>query len=173
MLIKPDVLLTSTVPVAVFILGVAAGLEVMSYRMLLVMSVISFGVLVASYGEIDINWIGVVYQMGGVVAEALRLIFMEILVKRKGRKLNPISIMYYVSPCRCVINSLKLYNIFFHCMLKRLVVFVHANQICKFFVVLSACSSHGFFWRCQRWMLRGHGVFNLSCSRSTLSVLLL
>lgn len=92
-------------PVAVFILGVAAGLEVMSCRMLLIMSLISFGVLVASYGEININWIGVVYQMGGVVGEALRLIFMEILVKRKGIKLNPISVMYYVSPCRHVLSS--------------------------------------------------------------------
>ncbi|KAK6132553.1 hypothetical protein DH2020_033655 [Rehmannia glutinosa] len=85
--------------VAVFVLGVLAGLEVMSCRMLLIMSVISFGVLVASYGEISISWIGVVYQMGGVVGEALRLIFMEIFVKRKGLKLNPISMMYYVSPC--------------------------------------------------------------------------
>nr|GEX82992.1 probable sugar phosphate/phosphate translocator At3g14410 [Tanacetum cinerariifolium] len=92
-------MLKAVMPVAVFILGVAAGLEVMSIRMLLIMSVISFGVLVASYGEININWVGVVYQMGGVVGEALRLIFMEILVKRKGLKLNPISMMYYVSPC--------------------------------------------------------------------------
>ncbi|XP_015888345.2 probable sugar phosphate/phosphate translocator At3g14410 [Ziziphus jujuba] len=92
-------MLKAIMPVAVFILGVAAGLEVMSCRMLLIMSVISFGVLVASYGEINISWIGVVYQMGGVIGEALRLIFMEILVKRKGLKLNPISVMYYVSPC--------------------------------------------------------------------------
>lgn len=92
-------MLKAIMPVAVFILGVAAGLEVMSCRMLLIMSVISFGVVIASYGEISINWIGVVYQMGGVAGEALRLIFMEILVKRKGIKLNPISIMYYVSPC--------------------------------------------------------------------------
>lgn len=92
-------MLKAIMPVAVFILGVAVGLEVMSCRMLLIMSVISFGVVIASYGEISINWIGVVYQMGGVVGEALRLIFMEILVKRKGIKLNPISIMYYVSPC--------------------------------------------------------------------------
>ncbi|KVH93192.1 hypothetical protein Ccrd_004758 [Cynara cardunculus var. scolymus] len=77
-------MLKAIMPVAVFILGVAAGLEAMSCSMLLIMSVISFGVLVASYGEIDINWVGVVYQMGGVVGEALRLIFMEILVKRKG-----------------------------------------------------------------------------------------
>ena len=96
--------MTFVVPVAVFVLGVAAGLEIMNCRMLLVMSVISFGVLVASYGEIDINWVGVVYQMGGVVGEALRLIFMEIFVKRKGLKLNPISVMYYVSPCRYTVS---------------------------------------------------------------------
>ncbi|RWW06429.1 hypothetical protein BHE74_00015977 [Ensete ventricosum] len=64
------------------------------------MSVISVGVVVASYGEITISWIGVVYQMGGVVGEALRLIFMEIFVKKKGVRLNSISMMYYVSPCR-------------------------------------------------------------------------
>lgn len=92
-------MLKAIMPVAVFILGVAVGLEMMSCRMLLIMSVISFGVVIASYGEININWVGVVYQMGGVVGEALRLIFMEIFVKRKGLKLNPISIMYYVSPC--------------------------------------------------------------------------
>ncbi|CAH1450057.1 unnamed protein product [Lactuca virosa] len=92
-------MLKAVMPVAVFILGVAAGLEVMNTRMLMIMCLISFGVLVASYGEISINWVGVVYQMGGVVGEALRLIFMEILVKRKGLKLNPISMMYYVSPC--------------------------------------------------------------------------
>ncbi|KAJ6301589.1 hypothetical protein OIU77_015821 [Salix suchowensis] len=92
-------MLKAIMPVAVFVLGVAAGLEMMNCRMLFIMSVISFGVLVASYGEININWIGVVYQMGGVVGEALRLIFMEILVKRKGLKLNPVSVMYYVSPC--------------------------------------------------------------------------
>ncbi|KAF8046603.1 hypothetical protein N665_3590s0004 [Sinapis alba] len=95
-------MLKAIMPVAVFVLGVAAGLEMMSCRMLLIMSIISFGVLVASYGELNINWIGVVYQMGGVVGEALRLIFMEILVKRKGVKLNPISLMYYVSPCSAV-----------------------------------------------------------------------
>ncbi|XP_058097681.1 probable sugar phosphate/phosphate translocator At3g14410 [Magnolia sinica] len=92
-------MLKAIMPVAVFILGVAAGLEVMSCRMLFIMSVISFGVLVASYGEINVNWVGVVYQMGGVVGEALRLIFMEIFVKKKGVRLNPISVMYYVSPC--------------------------------------------------------------------------
>ncbi|CAA7013887.1 unnamed protein product [Microthlaspi erraticum] len=95
-------MLKAIMPVAVFILGVSVGLEIMSSRMLLIMSVISFGVLIASYGELNIIWIGVVYQMGGIVAEALRLILMEILVKRKGIKLNPISLMYYMSPCSAI-----------------------------------------------------------------------
>lgn len=92
-------MLKAIMPVAVFLLGAAAGLEVMNCRMLLIMSVISVGVIVASYGEVTVSWIGVVYQMGGVVGEALRLIFMEIFVKRKGVRLNSISMMYYVSPC--------------------------------------------------------------------------
>ncbi|KAH7654315.1 Glucose-6-phosphate/phosphate and phosphoenolpyruvate/phosphate antiporter domain-containing protein [Dioscorea alata] len=92
-------MLKAIMPVAVFILGTLVGLEVMSCRMLLIMSVISFGVIVASYGEVSVSWVGVVYQMGGVVGEALRLIFMEIFVKRKGVRLNSLSVMYYVSPC--------------------------------------------------------------------------
>ncbi|KAF3789721.1 putative sugar phosphate/phosphate translocator [Nymphaea thermarum] len=95
-------MLKAIMPVAVLLLGAAAGLEVLSCRMFMIMSLISFGVLVASYGEINISWVGVVYQMGGVVGEALRLIFMEILVKRKGLKLNPITLMYYVSPCSAI-----------------------------------------------------------------------
>lgn len=86
--------------------------------MFFIMSVISFGVLVASYGEIDVNWVGVVYQMGGVIGEAFRLIFMEIFVKKKGLRLNPISVMYYVSPCRyntpvktCSLSHLQIYLI--------------------------------------------------------------
>ncbi|XP_020580514.1 probable sugar phosphate/phosphate translocator At3g14410 isoform X1 [Phalaenopsis equestris] len=92
-------MLKAVMPVAVFILGAAAGLEVLSCRMFLIMSVISLGVIIASYGEVTVSWVGVVYQMGGVVGEALRLIFMEIFVKRKGIRLNSISVMYYVSPC--------------------------------------------------------------------------
>jgi drug/metabolite transporter (DMT)-like permease len=104
MLIK--MLIDPSVPVAVFLLGAAFGLEEMSYKMLAIMSVISVGVIVASIGEITINWVGVVYQMGGVVAEALRLIFIEIFLKKKGVKLNLISMMYYVSPCRYLIHML-------------------------------------------------------------------
>lgn len=93
------------VPVAVFLLGAAFGLEELSLKMMGTMSVISGGVLIASYGEVNFNWIGVVYMMGGVVGEAFRLIFIELLLKRKGLKMDPITMMYYVSPCRFVITK--------------------------------------------------------------------
>lgn len=59
--------------VAILVLGGVARLKLMSYsyRMLLIMFVISLSALVASYGEIDINWIRVVYQMGGIFGKAL------------------------------------------------------------------------------------------------------
>ncbi|KAJ3688731.1 hypothetical protein LUZ61_017895 [Rhynchospora tenuis] len=92
-------MLKAIMPVAVFLLGAAAGLEELSGRMFVIMSIISIGVVVASIGEVTIIWVGVVYQMGGVIAEALRLIFIEIFLKKKGVRLNLISMMYYVSPC--------------------------------------------------------------------------
>ncbi|KAH7387137.1 hypothetical protein KP509_16G007300 [Ceratopteris richardii] len=92
-------MLKAVMPVAVFLLGAAVGLESLSLQMFSIMSVISVGVLVASYGEIGFSWVGVVYQLGGVVGEAARLIFIEILLKRKGVKLSPLSMIYYISPC--------------------------------------------------------------------------
>ncbi|CAI9787779.1 unnamed protein product [Fraxinus pennsylvanica] len=86
-------MLKAIVSVVVFILSVVAGLEIMSYRMLLIMSVISFSVLIASYGKVNISWVGIFYQMEDVIGEVLRLIFMEILVKREGLKLNPVSVI--------------------------------------------------------------------------------
>lgn len=149
------------VPVAVFILGVAAGLEVMSYRMLLIMSVISFGVLVASYGEIEINWIGVVYQMGGVVGEALRLIFMEILVKRKGLKLNPISVMYYVSPCRHVLPLF--YYPGLHLYLTTNFFFFHSIELMPLLKIIFVCSAFCLFipWIfLEKPKMEAHGTWN-------------
>eukprot|EP00850_Spirogloea_muscicola_P010232 SM000059S18709 [mRNA] locus=s59:557798:561414:- [translate_table: standard] len=93
-------MLKAGMPVAVYFLGILVGLEALSGSMLGIMSLISGGVMVASYGEINFNSVGVVYQLSGIMAEAARLILAEILVKRKGLKLDPITMMYYVSPCR-------------------------------------------------------------------------
>eukprot|EP00897_Mesotaenium_endlicherianum_P005956 jgi/Mesen1/5389/ME000268S04586 len=74
----------------------------LSWRMLGIMCLISGGVVVASYGEINFDWVGVVYQLGGVVGEATRLILIEVLLKRKGFKFDPLTMMYHISPCSAV-----------------------------------------------------------------------
>jgi hypothetical protein len=45
-----------------------------------------------------IIWLGVVYQMSGVVAVALTTILNEIILKIKGVRLNLISMMFCVNP---------------------------------------------------------------------------
>jgi hypothetical protein len=83
-------------------------------KMLAIMYVISVGAIVASIDEITIDWVGVVYQMGGVVAEALRLIFIEIFLKKTGVKLNLISIARagILSICSSDLLTLKCWHYF-------------------------------------------------------------
>ncbi|GAQ90366.1 Nucleotide/sugar transporter family [Klebsormidium nitens] len=92
-------MLKALMPVAVFLVGVAFKVDVLRLDTLLNMAVISGGVLVASYGEIQFDVVGLVYQVGSVVSEALRLVLTQILLQRKGIKMDPITIMYYMSPC--------------------------------------------------------------------------
>jgi hypothetical protein len=42
--------------------------------------------------------VGVVYQCVSMVSEATRLTLVQLLLQRRGFKLNPITTMYYVSP---------------------------------------------------------------------------
>ncbi|KAI4962980.1 hypothetical protein ZWY2020_020564 [Hordeum vulgare] len=70
-------MLKAIMPVAVFLLGTAFGLEEMNCKMLGIMSVISVGVIVASVGEITISWVGVVYQMVDAFCLFIPWLFLE------------------------------------------------------------------------------------------------
>lgn len=96
------------VPVVVLLISAAVGLEDLTWRMLGIMCVISGGVLVASLGELRFSWAGVVYQLLGVVGESARLILAELLLKKRGLAMDPLSMMYYVGPARynpCVLTA--------------------------------------------------------------------
>jgi len=64
------------------------------------MVLVSIGVVISSYGEIHFNVIGTIYQVTGIVAEALRLVLTQVLLQKKGLTLNPITSLYYIAPCR-------------------------------------------------------------------------
>lgn len=92
-------MLKATMPVAVFIVGCGFGTEQYNSSRLLNMVVIAIGVAIASYGEINFVVIGVVLQMASVATESTRLTLVQILLQRRGIKLNPITTLYLIAPC--------------------------------------------------------------------------
>lgn len=89
-----------TVPVATFLTAVIWGTEKLRCDVFSNMVLVSVGVVISSYGEIHFNVIGTVYQVTGIIAEALRLVLTQVLLQKKGLTLNPITSLYYIAPCR-------------------------------------------------------------------------
>lgn len=87
-------------PVATFLVAVFCGTDVPRCDVFLNMVLISVGVAVSSYGEIHFNMTGTIYQVMGIVAEALRLVLTQVLLQKKGLTLNPVTTLYYIAPCR-------------------------------------------------------------------------
>jgi len=66
---------------------------------MMIMTVITIGVSIASYGELAFVLTGVLFQLSSIVTESNRIVLVQILLQSKGVKLNPITSMYYISPC--------------------------------------------------------------------------
>ncbi|XP_019422199.1 PREDICTED: probable sugar phosphate/phosphate translocator At3g17430 [Lupinus angustifolius] len=95
-------MLKALMPVATFLTAVSWGTEKLRCDVFWNMVLVSVGVVVSSYGEIHFNVIGTVYQVTGIVAEALRLVLTQVLLQKKGLTLNPITSLYYIAPCSFV-----------------------------------------------------------------------
>lgn len=50
-------------------------------------------------GEINFIWMGVILQLASIVTESSRLTLVQLLLQSRGLKLNPITSLYYISPC--------------------------------------------------------------------------
>lgn len=94
-----------TVPVATFIMAVVCGTDKARCDVFMNMLLVSVGVVVSSYGEINFNIIGTVYQVMGIFAEALRLVLTQVLLQKKGLTLNPVTSLYYIAPCRYTVQN--------------------------------------------------------------------
>eukprot|EP00887_Chlorella_sp_A99_P000804 scaffold5.g804.t1 len=92
-------LVCAMMPVAVFCVGCGFGTEKYHTGTLLNMVVISVGVGIASYGELNFVLIGVLLQLLSIGTESTRLTLVQILLQRRGLKLNPITTLYYIAPC--------------------------------------------------------------------------
>lgn len=92
-------MLKALMPVAVFTMGCLMGTEKFESSKLANMGLITLGVAIASYGELNFNGLGVMLQLGSIASESIRLVLVQILLQSRGLKLNPITTLYYVSPC--------------------------------------------------------------------------
>lgn len=92
-------MLKALMPAAVYSCGLAWGIEKKDPTIIGIMSVVTMGVMIASYGELLFVMTGVLFQLASICTESNRIVLVQILLQSKGVKLNPITTMYYISPC--------------------------------------------------------------------------
>ncbi|KAG2499145.1 hypothetical protein HYH03_002728 [Edaphochlamys debaryana] len=91
-------MLKAMMPITVFSVGVLMGTEKYSPMYALNMVVVAVGVAAASYGELNFNLVGVIFQSGSIVTESFRLCLIQLLLQARGIKLNPVTTLYYIAP---------------------------------------------------------------------------
>ena len=52
----------------------------------------------------EFSWVGFLYQLGGVVFEAVRLVMIQVMLSDDGQKMDPLVSLYYYAPVCALIN---------------------------------------------------------------------
>ena len=91
-------MLKAFMPAIVFAIGIVIGTEKFNWKLLLTLLWISFGILVASFGEVNFSPLGTIIQLSSLVFEATRLTLLQVLLQKKGYQFNPMTAMFYLSP---------------------------------------------------------------------------
>ena len=65
---------------------------------------IVIGVVIASFGEIKFVLVGFLYQLGGIVFEAIRLVMVQRLLSSSEFKMDPLVSLYYFAPVCALMN---------------------------------------------------------------------
>ncbi|KAK7428406.1 hypothetical protein QQZ08_005025 [Neonectria magnoliae] len=77
-----------------------------NFRVLGNVSFIVVGVVIASFGEIKFDLTGFIYQVGGILFEALRLVMVQRLLSSAEFKMDPLVSLYYYAPACAVFNGI-------------------------------------------------------------------
>lgn len=97
-------MLKAAAPVAVLLTSWAWGVEEPSLKRFLNVLLIVAGVALASFGEIDFSLAGFLFQLGGIVFEAIRLVMIQVLLSGDSQKMDPLVSLYYYAPVCAVMN---------------------------------------------------------------------
>ncbi|GAA5875873.1 hypothetical protein JCM3774_001108 [Rhodotorula dairenensis] len=93
-------------PVSVLLVSAAFGLKELTRKILLIVTLISFGVALASYAEIDFELVGFLVQALAICIESCRLVLVQRLLQGFG--LDPIASLYYMAPVCLAVNAVIL-----------------------------------------------------------------
>lgn len=77
-----------------------------NFRVLGNVSVIVTGIVIASFGEIKFDLTGFIYQVSGIIFEALRLVMVQRLLSSAEFKMDPLVSLYYYAPACAVTNGI-------------------------------------------------------------------
>lgn len=99
-------MLKATTPVAVLLSSWVMGIAAPNMKVLMNVSAIVVGVVIASFGEIKFVWIGFVYQIGGILFEAIRLNLVQALLSSAEYKMDPLVSLYYFAPVCAAMNGI-------------------------------------------------------------------
>ncbi|KAF7590123.1 hypothetical protein BBP40_003236 [Aspergillus hancockii] len=98
-------MLKATTPVAVLFATWGMGMAPVNYKVLMNVSIIVVGVVIASFGEIKFVFIGFLFQIGGIIFEATRLVMVQRLLSSAEYKMDPLVSLYYFAPVCAVMNG--------------------------------------------------------------------
>lgn len=91
---------------AVLLATWAFGIAPPNMKVLGNVAIIVLGVVIASFGEIKFEFWGFVFQIGGIVTEALRLVMVQRLLSSGDFKMDPLVSLYYYAPACAVTNAI-------------------------------------------------------------------
>jgi hypothetical protein len=91
-------MIKALMPAATYACSVIYGIEKRTTENIVIMLVITFGVALASYGELNFVLVGVLFQLGAILTESNRIVMLQMLLQNNGIKFNPVHTMYYISP---------------------------------------------------------------------------
>jgi hypothetical protein len=98
-------MLKATTPVAVLFATWGLGVSPVNLKVLMNVSAIVIGVIIASFGEIKFVFIGFLFQIGGIIFEAIRLVMVQRLLSSAEFKMDPLVSLYYFAPVCAVMNG--------------------------------------------------------------------
>jgi len=99
-------MLKATTPVAVLLAGWALGVEKPNIKVMMNVSFIVIGVVLASFGEIKFVLVGFLFQLGGIAFEAVRLVLVQKLLNGEEYKMDPLVSLYYFAPVCGLMNGI-------------------------------------------------------------------